>query len=105
MQISSLLHLLFIKDASDDATVSQSNRTWHIALAVWQRLGATRMEDAACGYVDRARYLAGQAHPASCRGGTNFRHRGNQGLRIRMPRFGQNLLGRPDFHDAAQIHD
>src|SRR3954469_13118462 len=58
----------------------------HVALAVWQRLRATWMEDAACGYVDRARHLAGEAHPAACRSGANPRHRGDQRLRIGMAR-------------------
>src|SRR5947207_4362533 len=68
------------------------------------RVRAARPEAASVGRVERAGHIALEDDALAARSGPRHRYRGEQGLRVRVPRVGEQLALVRVFHDASQIH-
>ncbi len=69
------------------------------------RLAAARMERAAERRVGRVRHLTARQVARYLAAGVGIRDRAQQRLRVRVPGVGEDLLGRPDLDDPAEVHD
>src|SRR5256886_11738337 len=68
------------------------------------RIRAARPEAASGGRVERAGHIALEDDALAARSGPRHRYRGEQRLRVRVPRAGEQLALVRVFHDASQIH-
>ena len=68
-------------------------------------LQATRLEAAPGRWINRLRNFASDFGNGSLIGRIGDWHRGDKGLGIRVMRIGDHVLGVPQFHYPAQIHD
>ena len=68
-------------------------------------LQATRLEAAPGRWINRLRDFTSDFGNGSLIGRIRDRHRGDKGLGIRVMGIGDHVLGAPQFHDPAQIHD
>lgn len=87
------------------ASVCDLYQRWNFNAAALHRERAARMECASARRIDGAGHLTldGRLEPNPCR----VRHRcsGDQRLRIRVHRFGEQRLAGRNLYDPPQIHD
>src|SRR5260221_13736541 len=94
-----------VPDAGLDVARRDLARLRHARGAFGDGVGAAGAEDAARGWVDRARDVALQDDALALAVGVGDRHGGKQRLGIGVLGAAAQLAGRRALHDAAEIHD